>query len=101
MTAHYDISISPETDEYKVLLRGPGIEGNGKPYVFRSTERCETFVDAINFAYWEGLRDGLRQREDRGGEFFVVSGTTPDNMVISREGWLRSVKRRMKRRLRF
>lgn len=96
MTAHYDISISQETGEYKVLLRGPGIEGEGKPYVFRNTERCATFLDAVNFAYWQGLRDGLREKEDRRGEFFVVTGTTPENMAIRREGWWGRVKRRLR-----
>jgi hypothetical protein len=92
----YDISISPDevNHEYRVLLRGPGIDENGKSYVFISPERCATFVEAVNFAYRQGLRDGLRHGENGSGEVYVVSGTTPDNMVIRREGWWARMKRR-------
>jgi hypothetical protein len=92
----YDIRISPDevTHEYRVLLRGPGIDENGRAYVFISPERCATFVEAVNFAYRQGLRDGLRQVESRSGDLYVVSGTTPDNMVIRREPWWARVKRR-------
>jgi hypothetical protein len=92
----YDISISPDevNHEYRVLLRGPGIDENGKSYVFINPERCATFVEAVNFAYRQGLRDALRHGEDGSGELYVVSGTTPDNMVIRREGWWARVKRR-------
>jgi hypothetical protein len=51
-------------------------------------------VEAVNFAYRQGLRDGLRHGENGSGELYVVSGTTPDNMVIRREGWWARVKRR-------
>jgi hypothetical protein len=77
-----------------VLLRGPGIDGDGRTYVFRSQERCASFVEAVNFAYRQGLRDGIRHVENRGGELLLVSGTTPDNMVIRRAGWWARVKRR-------
>ncbi len=92
----YDISISPDevNHEYRVLLRGPGIDENGKSYVFITPERCATFVAAVNFAYRQGLRDGVRHGENGSGELYVVSGTTPDNMVIRREGWWGRVKRR-------
>ena len=91
----YDISISPDevSHEYQVLLRGPGIE-DGRPYVFRSTERCASFVEAVNFAYRQGLRDGRRRVENRKGELYVVTGTTPENMAIRREGWWARAKRR-------
>lgn len=91
----YAISISPNevTHEYQVLLRGPGIE-DGRPYVFCNTERCATFVEAVNFAYRQGLRDGRRGREDRREDLYVVTGTTPENMTIRREGWWARVKRR-------
>jgi hypothetical protein len=94
--AQYDISISPDevNHEYRVLLRGPGIDGDGKRYVFISPERCTSFVEAVNFAYRQGLRDGLRHVENRGGELLLVSGTTPDNMMIRRAGWWARVKRR-------
>jgi len=91
----YDISISPDeaSHEYQVLLRGPGME-NGREYVFRNTERCASFVEAVNFAYRQGLRDGRRRVENSTGQVFVVSGTTPENMMIRREGWFAKVKRR-------
>jgi len=34
----------------------------GRRYVFASKDRCATFVEAVNFAYEQGLRDGLRRR---------------------------------------
>jgi hypothetical protein len=91
----YDISISPDevSHEYQVLLRGPGIE-EGRPYVFRSTERCASFVEAVNFAYRQGLRDGRRRVENSTGELYVVTGTTPENMMLRREGWWGRMKRR-------
>jgi hypothetical protein len=90
----YAISISPDdvSHEYQVLLRGPGIE-DGQPYVFRNTERCATFVEAVNFAYRQGLRDGRRRLENSTGDLYVVTGTTPDNMAIRREGWWERMKR--------
>jgi hypothetical protein len=92
----YDISISPDevNHEYKVLLRGPGLDQDGKTYVFRSPERCASFVETVNFAYRQGLRDGRRHLENSRGELFVVSGTTPDNMVLRRLGWWARLKRR-------
>jgi hypothetical protein len=92
----YDISISPDevNHEYRVLLRGPGIDEKGKAYVFISQERCATFVEAVNFAYRQGLRDARRYMENRSGDLYVVSGTTPDNMVIRPESWWSRMKRR-------
>ena len=92
----YDITISPEeiNHEYRVMLRGPGIEESGKPYVFRNTERCTTFIEAVNFAYQQGLRDGRRHVENRSGDVYVVTGTTPDNMLIRRESLWERLKRR-------
>jgi hypothetical protein len=94
--SQYDISISPDevNHEYRVLLRGPGLSEDGKSYVFISPERCASFVEAVNFAYRQGLRDGRRYAENRKGEVFLVSGTTPDNMVIRRQGWWARLKRR-------
>ena len=96
----YDISISPPDEisqEYRVMLRGPGIDGDGRPYVFRSSERCATFVEAVNFAYRQGLRDGHRRAENCNEDLYVVTGTTPDNMVIRRAGWWDRIKRRLLR----
>ena len=94
----YDISILPDdvSHEYQVLLRGPGIGDDGKIYVFRSPERCASFIEAVNFAYRQGLRDGRRRRENSRGELFVITGTTPENMRIEREGWLARVQRRVR-----
>ncbi|GEM_PF-5277127 len=94
-TTQYDISISPDEDgqEFRALLRGPGLE-KGRVYVFRNTERCASFAEAVNFAYRQGLRDGRRQAENSTGEVFLVSGTTPENMTIRREGWWARAKRR-------
>ncbi len=91
----YDISILPDeaSHEYQVLLKGPGIE-DGKVYVFRNTERCASFVEAVNFAYRQGLRDGRRRVVNATGDLLVVTGTTPENMALRREGWLAKVKRR-------
>ena len=91
----YDISISPDeaTHEYRVVLRGPGIE-EGRAYVFRSTQRCETFIDAVNFAYRQGLRDGRRGVDVVSGDLYVVCGTTPENMTIRRAGWWARLRRR-------
>jgi len=83
----YDITIAPDeiNHEYRVKLRGPGIEGNGKTYVFRNTQRCATFLDAVNFAYQQGLRDGRRNAQNCNTDVYVVTGTTPENMLIRRE----------------
>jgi hypothetical protein len=92
----YDITISPEESnhEYRVLLRGPGIEGNGKRFVFRNTQRCTTFLDAVNFAYQQGLRDGRRDAQSFNTDVYLITGTTPDNMIIRRESFWERVKRR-------
>lgn len=92
----YDISVSQDeiNHEYLVLLRGPGIDGSGRQYVFISEDRCATFLDAVNFAYRQGLRDGARRTDSGPDEFFVVSGTTPDNLEIRPEGWWARTRRR-------
>jgi hypothetical protein len=91
----YDISISLDeaSHEYQVLLRGPGLE-DGRAYVFLNTERCTSFVEAVNFAYRQGLRDGRRREEDSTGALYLVTGTTPEHLAIRREGWWARVKRR-------
>jgi hypothetical protein len=61
--AHYAITVSPDEAgrEFEVLLRGPGIDPEGRRYVFATTHRCATFAQAVNFAYGQGFRDGLRK----------------------------------------
>lgn len=60
---HYAITVSPDgaSREFRVLLRGPGIEAEGRRFVFRTTYRCATFAQAVNFAYEQGFRDGMRK----------------------------------------
>ena len=88
--SQYAITISPDeaSREYNVRLCGPGIDSEGRRYVFANTSRCATFIEAVNFAYQQGLRDGLAATE------WVVTGTTPDNMAIRRDGWWARWKRR-------
>jgi len=90
--SHYAITISPAeaTKEFDVLLRGPGIDSAGRRYTFINTHRCVAFAEAVNFAYEQGLRDGLRQRESESGRLLVVSGATPDTLEVRPEGpWSR------------
>ena len=93
---HYAISISPDevSREYQVVLRGPGIDSEGRRYVFATTHRCAVFVEALNFAYEQGLRDGLSKDSRNEGRYFVVTGTTPDSLEARPEGWWARFKRR-------
>ena len=95
----YQITIVPdsETEEYNVLLQGPGLESRGQRYVFANTYRATAFAEAVNFAYQQGLRDGRREaaggkRDDR---LYVVTGTTPENMRVYREDWWARLRRRI------
>jgi hypothetical protein len=94
--SHYMIDISPDevSREYDVMLRGPGIDPGGRRYVFASTNRCATFVEAVNFAYEQGLRDGLRRGRMDDNRLLVVTGSTPENMAIRLESWWSGWKRR-------
>jgi len=94
--SHYVISISPDEvgHEYRVLLRGPGIDSDGHRYIFATTHRCAVFVEAVNFAYQQGLRDGMGLARNEQGRLLVVTGTSPDNVAIRTEGWLSRLKRR-------
>ena len=93
--SHYAVTISPTEAgrEFNVLLRGPGLEPNGRQYVFANTHRCVAFAEAVNFAYEQGLRDGSRRSKDEGGALWVVSGSTPDDLALRREGHLSRFKR--------
>jgi hypothetical protein len=59
----YAITVSPDEagGEFKAVLRGPGIESEGRRFVFANTHRCAIFAQAVNFAYEQGFRDGLRK----------------------------------------
>lgn len=97
----YDITVVPdsETEEFKVVLHGPGIDSEGRRYIFANTYRCTAFAEAVNFAYQQGVRDArreARQATAEDGRMLVVSGTTPDNMTLCREGWWQQLRRRMR-----
>lgn len=92
---HYAIAVSTDevSQEFRVVLRGPGIDPKGCNYVFRNPQRCYTFAEAVNFAYEQGLRDGARTaRAD--SRLWLVTGTTPDSLAVRREGWWAGFKRR-------
>ncbi len=90
----YQITIRPdaETEEYNVVLQGPGLGSDGLRYVFANTYRATAFAEAVNFAYQQGLRDGKRANltDDR---LLVVTGTTPENMTVRREHWWSRIAR--------
>ena len=91
--SHYAIAISPYEAEFQVVLRGPGIGSGGRHYVFATTHRCAAFIEAVNLAYQQGLRDGLCRTKSDEGRFLLVTGTTPDNLAIRPEGWWSRLKR--------
>jgi hypothetical protein len=90
----YVITIEEQPGELdiRVTLRGPGIDpATGQHYVFISKERCRTFIQAVNFAYAQGLSDGLRtgwaQSEDpmASGATLMVSGRDPESLFLRKE----------------
>jgi len=97
MTEPYLITIEKQPDEeLGVLLQGPGIDpAAGKRYIFANPERCRTFIQAVNFAYAQGVSEGLRMarsRSDRRGTL-VVSGRTPETMFVREETVWERVRR--------
>ncbi len=78
--SHYAISFSTDA--------------HGRSYVFATSPRALAFAETVNFAYEQGLRDGMRRTQSDDGRLLVVTGTTPDNMVIRLEGWWARLKRR-------
>jgi hypothetical protein len=99
----YQITIRPdlETEEYNVLLQGPGLESGGLRYVFANTYRATAFAEAVNFAYRQGLRDGKQANftdltDSTDDRLLVVTGTTPDNMTVRREHWWARLLRRLR-----
>ena len=95
--SHYAITVSPDevSQEFKVVLRGPGLGSDGRRYVFATEDRCATFAEAVNFAYKQGLRDGLRSAKTEAERLLLVTGTTPDNMTIRLESWWSRFMRRL------
>ena len=94
----YVIAMSPKPDEeVKVVLQGPGIDPSGKSYVFATPARCELFVDALNFAYAQGIEEGLRlaakSRADVDHSVVVISGRHPETLMARPENRWEHVKR--------
>jgi len=87
---NYAITVSPDEAgrEYNVKLCGPGIDSAGRGYVFATTARCATFVEAVNFAYEQGVRDGMARTE------LLVTGSTPDSVSLRVESRWSQWKRR-------
>jgi hypothetical protein len=96
--SHYAIAISPDevSREFKAVLRGPGIGSDGRRYVFASPHRCATFIEAVNFAYEQGLCDGARRRKYEEGCLFLVTGATPESLSLRPEGWWDRCKRHLR-----
>jgi hypothetical protein len=96
---NYVIVMSPASAgrEVDVVLQGPGIRPSGKQYIFATTARCEAFVEAVNFAYRQGLRDaaaGLRDGAGQGGSpLLVVTGHTPEDLAVRPERWWERLRR--------
>ena len=95
--SHYDIAISADesSHEYRVVLRGPGINPEGRNYVFRNQQRCSTFAEAVNFAYEQGLRDGARAVAGENSRLWYVTGETPEKLAVRQESWWGGFTRRL------
>jgi len=98
----YVISSSSDGQEVQVTLVGPGIDTDGRPYVFKNETRSQKFVDAVNFAYDQGYAAGLRAAERRmrhesGSEqYVVVAGRTPEKLEARPEKWWERLWRRLR-----
>ena len=90
----YQVTISPAGDEINLLLRGPGIQEGGRQYVFANTARCAAFAEAVNFAYEQGLRDGLRRAAECDDRMVVVTGRSPEDLRLRPERWWERLRRR-------
>jgi hypothetical protein len=93
----YEITISSEGAEIDVLLRGPGIEGDGRRYLFANIDRCALFVEAVNFAYRQGVSDGWRRGCEEEEGFLIVSGRRPEDLRLRRETWWEALSRNARR----
>lgn len=97
----YVIKSNPSTtdNECDITLRGPGLDPAGQHYVFRTEERCQAFINAVNFAYRQGLADGRRQaRQGHSEPLVVVSGSHPDALRARPEHWWERARRWMRER---
>ena len=93
----YSITVAPDevTHEFEVVLRGPGIQAEGRRYVFANPDRCATFAEAVNFAYRQGARDGrMAARQESRGELLIVRGSTPESLEVHPESWWQRTRRR-------
>ena len=98
----YLITMSPELDghEVEVVLQGPGIQEDGRRYIFASPARCSNFIDAVNFAYAQGLKDGEERRRflsNTRHRLMLVTGRTPDELHLRPERWWEWVLRSWRR----
>ena len=93
--SNYQISISPAPEEEVLaMLQGPGLRPDGKAFVFATPQRARAFAEAVNFAYEQGVRDGLRRAEQQDGRTWMVCGHTPDTLAARPERWRDRVRRR-------
>jgi hypothetical protein len=96
---NYAATIAPDekSAEFDVQLTGPGLDQAGRRFIFRSRERALKFENTINFAYEQGIREGVRRAHEARERHWVVSGYLPDQLALRRE----SVWTALWRRLRF
>lgn len=99
----YVIDVAPVDGEISVTLAGPGIGVEGKHYVFTNMTRTASFIEAVNFAYQQGLRDGRRRaRLERDAErLTIISGRTPDTLRTRSETFAERMVRWVSQRLRL
>lgn len=104
---NYVITMSPASPgrEVDVVLQGPGIQESGRQYIFATTQRCEAFVEAVNFAYRQGVRDATSGSLDRfrdshtmDSRLLVVTGQSPDELAVRPERWWEKLRRSLSRR---
>ncbi len=99
---NYVIIMSPASpgQEVDVILQGPGLQESGKQYIFATTARCEAFVEAVNFAYRQGVRDATvasRARFRKGdSRLLVVTGHTPEDLALRPERWWEKLSRSLR-----
>jgi len=60
MTA-YRVTATATTPEGRteVTIHGPGIQGDGVRYLFANDPEADNFVQALNFAFAQGYREGV------------------------------------------
>ena len=93
--SNYQISLSPAPEEEVLaLLQGPGIQPDGKTFVFATPQRARAFAEAMNFAYRQGVCDGMRRREESDYRTWMVCGPTPETLAVRPESWRERVARR-------